>query len=578
MEFDLRWTHGCDYQVISELPSDLGPIVALDTEGPRSGFNARTDPPYTVQLSDRPGRAFILRQRDLEILRPLFESDARILVYNAIHEILTFGNTDLPFRWDEDVMLMAYIENTNESASLCAASARHLAINHPHWSPELYGDSKVFVRYACGDADLTLRLYLKLKDSAAVTPRVYRLERGFVPALVNMHRRGVSVNQGELTRLGGMYQEAAKRVRERVWKAVGHDFELDSHAQVRHVLFEELKLEPTSRTTGGLASTSKDALAGLALQSPVVADILMHRRLVKRRGTYLDKLGQFIEDDGKVHASILNAVVPTFRLACTRPNLMNQPKRSPSKLEKRLSIRDVFVPSPGCYFFGADFSQIELRLMIYSSADRALIELLESGVDFHTRTACIVSGRSEGSITAEERAAGKTVNYALCYGATPSGLVYRLGFSKEVAQRVVSRLQVALRPLFAWMDRERGLALETGESRTFLGRVRSLPDLGGRGYNKKRALRNVINDQIQGGAAQLFKLALIRADATLPSEIRLLIPVHDEALFEVSNEVPVVEAVRQVRSVLELDMGPVGCYPVDFVRGVTGWGRMEKLS
>lgn len=583
------WNKDSDYreiESIDKLPSDFGPLCGLDVEtSPLQQLDILTSRPYSIQVSDRPGRAWLVKGevKAVPFLKELFARDYRIIIQNGKTDLAIYENCGLKPRMDDDLMLMSFIANPNDRHGLKVQAAKRLFVDHPEWSKEYYSQPTIFKAYACGDAELLVRLYPLIKPE--VNERAYKLEMAIVPVLMSMERLGVNIDQARVQELLKLIERAIVIVKAKIFKMSGCEFELDSHAQVADIVYGKMGIEckkktrPTSRYPEGQRSTSKLAFKGLE-HHDIIRLVELYRRLEKRRGTYVAPLPDYIKDDGRVHTEFLQHVTPTLRLACTKPNMMNQPKVDKSEIEKRLTIRDVFIPAPGHYFLDVDFKQIEFRLMIFSSKVLSLIRRLEAKEDFHITTAADVirDGAPRSSIDKKMREDGKTFNYALSYGMDDNGYRSRKNCSREEAKAVMMRFNREYDGLPQFFEQERRLALEKGGSRTFLGPLRQLEDLHSSEQRvRDRALRNALNDQIQGGAAQIFKYAMVRLFKQKPDWLKMLVPVHDEILCEVPNEVPPEKVIPILKEALEVDLGTYGTYPIEVAKGDC-WSRCEEIT
>lgn len=581
---DINWTDKSVYTEVKsadDLPDDFNEsgLVTLDTElGPKGiTRNGKLhDKALMVQVCDRPGRAFYaFKDAGVRLCRELTDRGVGFGMHNAKFDVMVMQNTGAEIGFSEDTMLEAFLMDTNDSSGLKAAAARYLKINHPGWNEGLYSSKKLLAKYGCGDAELTWLLHEYFKGK--VPPRSYRIEKALVPVLIRMERDGVLVDKKRLDVLDVKFDQAIVAVKAKVFELAGEEFEINSPQKVGRILFDKLKLPVVARTKGGKPSTDKNALNSLS-HVPVVKLILLCRRLVKKQGTYVVNINEFIAEDGRVHTDILQAVTPTLRLASTKPNMMNQPKRALTKLEAKLDIRSAFIPTPGSVFLRADYSQVEFRLLIYSCHSQDLIRRLEGGEDFHSTTAGILYKKDPKKVTKAERNDAKTFNFGISYGMNIGGIAYRRNCSIDRARAIYSSFRSTYHGLHEWMEQEKSWAMQTGKSRTFLGPLRELEDLKSKERGVKgRALRNVVNDQIQGGAAQIFKMGMIRLHKKFGDRIKLLLPIHDEVIMEVPESEDLAEVVAEVREAMEVDLGEMGKYPVEFASGPK-WSELQPFD
>lgn len=578
------WNVESEYHVIEHLPEDLGRVVALDTEAAEDEeFSAIRTVPYSVQLSDRPGRAFIAyRDHVTRVIAELQESGREIVTHGGKYEMHVLRNAGVPITIKDDTMLMGFLVDPNDGSGLKSMSARYLKCNHPEWKhirTELYGDEGVFLSYAGGDAELTWRLHDFFSTRMDGLARQYQLEMAVLPVLVEMEKNGVRIDVERLKELSGQCGIVIDRLRTSIHSVAGEEFEIDSPKQVGRILFEKLGIQAPLMTKGGKPSTSAMALAALEKNYPVVKAILLYRRLVKRKGTYLDALPEYVDVDGRVHTQFLQTVTPTKRLASTQPNMMNQPKRAKTAIEGCLEIRRAIVSEPGFIFVRVDYSQIEFRLLLYSTGSAKLSARVNEGEDFHKTTARILLGKGpRDAVSKKERdEIGKTFNYGLSYGMDENGLSFRLGVPLDKARRLLAKFDAEYDGLLTYIRAEQVVAAKSGYSRTFLGRLREVPGINATDRREKgKALRNAINDQIQGGAAEIFKIGMVRLFRDQVPGTRMLLPVHDELLIEVPEGADPRAVAAHIKERLEVDLGRYGKYPVEISKGKS-WAELEPV-
>ena len=397
-----------------------------------------------------------------------------------------------------------------------------------------------------------LRAQLEARDQW----RLYEtLERPLIATLLAMERAGVALDGATLREMSRQAAEEIDVLRGDLIAMAGEPINLDSGAQVAKVLFETLRLKPGGRTPGGALSTRQEVLEELATQHPFPARLLEYRALTKLQSTYFDALPQEIDPaDGRIHTWFDQAGAATGRLSSSHPNLQNIPMRT----ERGRRIRKAFVAPPGATLVGADYSQIELRVMAHLSGDPNLIAAFESGEDVHARTARTIFGVT-GPLDPAIRARAKVVNFGIMYGMGARSLAQQMGIRLAEAQAFIAEYFRVFERVRAFLDQTVDEARRRGWVATLLGRRRYLPGLesahgGERSYTERAA----INTPIQGSAADLMKLAMIRVERSLKERIpsaRLLLQVHDELLLEC----PIDEADRVaelVRSEME------GCFPL----------------
>ena len=392
--------------------------------------------------------------------------------------------------------------------------------------------------YACEDADVTLRLKHILEKelvTAGAEHLFYEIEMPLVRVLAYMERNGARINTDTLQETSRHFAERLAQIEEEIYALAGFSFNIASPKQVGEVLFERMKIvEKAKKTKSGQYSTSEEVLEGLRSKHPIVEKILEHRGLKKLLSTYVDALPALINPQtGKIHTSFNQSVTATGRLSSSNPNLQNIPIRN----EDGKEIRRAFIPEPGCEFFSADYSQIELRIMAHLSGDENLIEAFRSGEDIHAATAAKIYHVPLEEVTREQRSRAKTANFGIIYGISVFGLAERMSVSRGEAKELIENYFATYSGVKRYMDESIDVAREKGYIETILHRKRYLPDITShnsvvRGY----AERNAINAPIQGSAADIIKIAMIAIYRRFREEklrSTMMLQVHDELNFSV---------------------------------------------
>ncbi len=364
---------------------------------------------------------------------------------------------------------------------------------------------------------------------------LYRdLELPLSMVLAALEIRGICVDRHTLKEMGKQFQEQLERLTEEIYALAGVSFNINSPKQLGEILFEKLGLPVIKKTKTGY-STSADVLEKLEPQHEIVRKILHYRQLGKLLSTYIDGLLKVIRPEtGKVHTSFNQAITATGRLSSTEPNLQNIPIR----LEEGRRIRQAFIPSqPGWTILSADYSQIELRILAHLSQDKRLVEAFQKDMDIHTKTAMDVFGVPIDAVTAEMRRQAKAVNFGIIYGISDYGLSQNLNISRKEAGAFIERYFETFPGVKAYMDRAVQEAREKGYVTTILNRRRYLPEINSRNYNMRSfAERTAMNTPIQGSAADIIKLAMIRLEEEMRRRkmaSQMLLQVHDELICEV---------------------------------------------
>jgi len=405
-------------------------------------------------------------------------------------------------------------------------------------------------QYAAEDADITLRLWHRLKPRIAAegSTQVYeRVDKPLVPVVGRMERRGIKIDRDYLAKLSGEFAKEISALEESIYEAACGPFTIGSTQQLGHVLYERLGLKGGRKGKSGAYSTDVTELERLAGEGVECAKLVLDwRQLTKLKNTYTDALqAQINPETGRVHTSFSLAAAQTGRLASTDPNLQNIPIRT----EIGRKIRDAFVAEPGHVLMSADYSQIELRLAAHMADVPPLKDAFASGADIHNLTAIELFGSEDR----ENRNKAKTINFAILYGISSWGLAGRLGVSREEGQAIIDRYFERFPGIRNYIAQTLTFARENGFTRTLFGRKTHFPNIDSRQQNLRQgAERAAINAPIQGTSADLIKRAMARMDGALESAglegVRMLLQVHDELVFEVPDgrEEQAADVIRKV--------------------------------
>ncbi len=408
-------------------------------------------------------------------------------------------------------------------------------------------------QYAAEDAELVQRLHPILTSGmrcSELEDLFRRVEMPLVPVLARMERNGVLVDCRVLAEQGAGLRRDLAVIEADLFDIAGGPFNPNSPKQVAELLFERLKLPVIARTKTG-PSTSSEVLAELAIAHPLPGKLIAYRELTKLLTTYVEQLPKAVNPrTGRIHTSFHQASTATGRLSSSDPNLQNIPTRT----DVGGRIRRAFVAPEGSVLVGADYSQIELRVLAHLSGDANLIAAFAEGLDLHRRTASVVFGLSESAVTPAQRDAAKRINFGILYGITPYGLAKEIGASAGEAKAYIDRFFTAYPDVRAFVDRSIQRATETGYVVTLLGRRRPLADIGSRNVARRNFdRRNAVNTPIQGSAADLIKLAMIDIDRRIAEAewpAAMLLQIHDELVFEVAEE-SVDEISRAIQESME---------------------------
>ena len=426
--------------------------------------------------------------------------------------------------------------------------------------------------YAAEDADITLRLYNVLKPrlkEADVEDLFYNIEMPLVPVLAEMEMNGVLLDTNALAETSKVFTDRMTQIEKNIYELAGHQFNIASPKQVGEVLFGEMKIvDKPKKTKTGQYVTSEEVLQQLRSKAPIVDHILEHRGLKKLLGTYVDALPKLINPHtGHIHTSFNQAVTATGRLSSSDPNLQNIPVRG----EDGKEIRKCFIPEPGCLFFSADYSQIELRVMAHLSGDKNMIEAFREGYDIHVATAARIYKEDINNVTRDQRTKAKRANFGIIYGITVFGLAERLEISRDEAKQLIDGYFETFPQVHDYMEKAKQLAREHGYAETFFHRRRYLPDITSHNATVRNfAERNAINAPIQGSAADIIKIAMIRIYERFRREgikSKMILQVHDELNFSV-----LPEEKEQVEKIVLEEMQNAYTLQVPLVAD-SGWGN-----
>lgn len=474
--------------------------------------------------------------RDKVVVAQNLKYDYKVLLVES-------GQPEAPRGGFFDTMLAHYLVEPEEKHGLDALAARYLNAtvgdfkevlgNRPDFSLVPLNDA---ARYGALDSWATRNLFEPLQDELKrlnLERLFYDIEMPTAKVLAHIEYNGVAVDPSVLGALSHEYAKELKETESEIFDVVGSTFNLNSPKQLSEVLFGKLGLPVIQKTKTGY-STDVQVLQKLAPMHPVPALIVRYRELTKLKSTYVDVLPSLIEKDGRVHANFNQAVTATGRLSSSDPNLQN----IPIKTESGRKIRRAFVAGPNSCLVGADYSQIELRLVAHLSGDRALVDAFNSGQDVHRATAADIFHVKAEDVTDRQRSAAKAINFGLIYGKTPFGLAQELGISRTEAQNYIDAYFKRYSGVRMFMEK----CLEEARSKhiatTLFGRRRPLKDIDNRNAAvRQNAERMAMNTPVQGTAADIMKLAMIKAHETCTkSGAKLVLQVHDELVIDVQRD------------------------------------------
>jgi DNA polymerase-1 len=502
-----------------------------------------------------------LNSAALQPLAALLQDAAiRKIGHNLKHDYLALRKAGVNLAGIEfDTMVASYVlDPGRRDHSLDALAMQHFDYRTTTYE-ELCGKGKDFrpiaecdadkvKDYACEDADIAISLENKLRVDLETQDldRLYRsIELPLIHVLADMEWAGIGIDFDFFQRFAERLEQDLRLVEEEIHKEAGAPFNINSTLQLKEILFDRLQLPVIKKTKTG-PSTDASVLQELAEQGHRLPQLIMeYRQLEKLRGTYVDALPQLVHPDTKrIHTNFNQTVAATGRLSSSDPNLQNIPIRTQTGAE----IRKGFVPAPGFVFMSADYSQIELRILAHMAADEHLIEAFESGGDVHKRTAALVFDVPLEKVSADMRAAAKTINFATIYGQGPFALSNQLGITVAEAKRFIEQYFERFSGVRSFLDAVKVSAKEKGYVETISGRRRYIPEIHSPNHNiRSFGERAAQNAPVQGSAADIIKLAMINIHRVLRergSEARMLLQVHDELVFELPAHE--VEATREL--------------------------------
>jgi DNA polymerase-1 len=487
----------------------------------------------------------------LQKLKPWLEDGSKHkLGQHVKYDRHVFANHGIEVQgYVHDTMLQSYVLEVHKPHSLESLALRHLGrqgLSYEdlcgkgvHQIPFAQVDVAKAAHYACEDADFTWSVHQRLWPLLQADDKlhfVYQLEMQSSEALYRIERHGVLIDAPTLAAQSHELGLRIMQLEEEAYAIAGQRFNLASPKQLGEIFFDVLGLPVVKKTATGARSTDEEVLEKLADDYPLPKKILEHRSLSKLKGTYTDKLAQLaMPQTGRVHTHYAQAVAVTGRLSSNDPNLQNIPIRTPEGRK----VREAFVAAPGHVIASADYSQIELRIMAHISEDPALLKAFHDGMDVHKATAAEVFGLTPDTVSSEQRRYAKVINFGLIYGMSAFGLAKALGIDNTAAKNYIERYFQRFAGVKRYMDETRAQAKAQGYVETVFGRRLYLPEINSpNGPRRGGAERAAINAPMQGTAADLIKLSMVKVQQVLDAEhkgTRMIMQVHDELVFEVPD-------------------------------------------
>ena len=546
---------------ILSLDTETTSTNSMDAELVGLSFSVKEHEAFYVPIPENREEA----QKRVEIFRPVYENEEILKVgQNLKYDLEVLHNYGIVLKgkmWD--TMIAHYLIQPELRHNMDYMAEIYLNYQTVHID-ELIGPKGKNQRsmrdlsptdvyeYACEDADITLQLKNKLEaelQKYECEHLFYEIEMPLMPVLAEMEMNGVCLDTDSLAETSKQFTQRMMDIEKRIYELAGEPFNIASPKQVGDILFEKLKIiEKPKKTKRGQYVTSEEVLQQLRHKHEIVELILDHRGLKKLLGTYIEALPKLINPrTGHIHTSFNQTITATGRLSSSDPNLQNIPIRG----EDGKEIRKAFIPEPGCLFFSADYSQIELRVMAHLSGDEQMIKVFREGKDLHAATAANIYKKPIEEVTRDERTKSKRANFGIIYGITVFGLAERLDIPRDEAKMLIDGYFDTFPQVHQYMEESKEIARKQGYVTTLFGRRRYLPDINSansvvRGF----AERNAINAPIQGTAADIIKVAMIRIFNRFKKEgiqSKMILQVHDELNFSVYPE----EKEKVERIVLE---------------------------
>ncbi len=516
-------------------------------------------------------------------LKPWLENSAHAkLGQNIKYDRHVFANHDIEVQgYQHDTMLQSYVLEVHKPHGLASLAERHVGRSGINYE-DLCGKGASQIKfnqveiakaseYSCEDSDQTMDVHRVLWPQLQANDKlrfIYELEIQSSEGLYRIERNGVLIDGPMLAKQSAELGARIVQLETEAHALAGQPFNLSSPKQIGEIFFTKLGLPVVKKTATGAPSTDEEVLEKLAEDYPLPAKILEHRGLSKLKGTYTDKLAQLAHPrTGRVHTHYAQAVAVTGRLSSTDPNLQN----IPVKTAEGRRVREAFVAAPGCVIASADYSQIELRIMAHISEDEALLRAFNDGLDVHRATAAEVFGVTVDQVSSEQRRYAKVINFGLIYGMSSYGLARNLGIETKAAAAYIDKYFQRYPGVKTYMDETKLSAKSKGYVETVFGRRLYLPEINSpNGPRRSGAERAAINAPMQGTAADLIKLSMVKVQQVLDAEGRgtkMIMQVHDELVFEVPlaeqawvrTEIPrLMAGVAQLKSPLlaEIGFGP----------------------
>ncbi len=582
-------TDQIDYRLVDS-PDKLKEVVTEISKADVVCFDTETTSTDSMQadlvgiaLTDRADKAWYIAcnvddlnaEKVVAELKPVLENPKTLKVaHNYKYDYLVLKRYGVTTAGDLfDTLLAAYLIDSDQKLSMDVLSRKYLGydpvpietlIGKKGKKQKSMADLPVdeVSPYACEDADITFRLYEKLKpelDKLGLAELASDIENPLAKVLAEMEWTGVKLDKEMLGSLSKEMKTELTELQDKIHELAGEQFNINSTQQLGEILFKKLNLPAGKKTSTGKPSTSEDVLQTLANDYEIAKLLLDYRGLSKLLSTYVDALPKLIHPEtGRVHTSFNQHIAATGRLSSSSPNLQNIPVRT----ERGREVRKAFVAEPGNKLIAADYSQIELRVIAHISGDKAMSQAFKDDEDIHARTACEIFGLdSMDQVDREYRRKAKEVNFGIPYGVSAFGLAQRLGVGRSEGKAIIDAYFDRFPKIKEYIDQTVEFARQNGYVKTLAGRRRSIPDINTKNRNMRSfAERTAINTPIQGTAADLIKMAMINVYKAFDQQnlkTRMLLQVHDELIFEApEDEIDACSEVikREMEQAMPLDI------------------------
>lgn len=510
--------------------------------------------------------------------------DKKLVFHNAKFDWQFFKMAGFDLKISDDTMIMAHLDDTNREQGLKFLVKLLLGRDMISYE-EAFGGQRIenefperVSNYCCRDVEGTMDLYNYFLPRIDFCTKIYGVEIKLVRVVAMMEMAGIGVDKDRLTALRKEFEERIPKMQRNILDQLGVEIDLNSTDKLSKALVSRLNLPLTKKTAkSGKLQLDKEILQDLADEYPIAQQILDFRKCTKMVGTFISHLfGDICEVTGRIHCSFFQVGVCSGRMSCSCPNMQQIPK------EKEFNIRAALIPRAGFWLVSIDFNQVEVRIILVLSGS-SLLKGIREGEEFdlHREIAMVVFGRIAADVTSDERSAAKATSFGIAYGMNEYSLSKRLKISVEKARAIMSRYFKRMDGLREFIDSTHRFVLDKGYVETPFGRRRYFPELKGDDEKlKERALRGSVNHKVQGCAADVLKIATVKvanfAEEKWGNDVRILLSIHDELVFEVNKTLDLKEVVLLLQSKMEMVLG--GIRLTTEASYGDNWGEMQKIK